>query len=172
MLDLVFIIILKMEKAVTKTYFNLLDGFFGGILAGVVMGLFGMLQALLAGQGIMLPLILIGFSFQPYNDSPEINGGLAIIGLLIHMAMSMIVGIVFVFFANLIHAQKRILWIWGALYASFIWLFLQFGLLRLLNPIMAEQINQKVFLLAHIIFGIVLGLYVSWQTDTNDVNKM
>ncbi len=156
----------------TKTYFKIIDGFFGGIIGGIGMGIFAMMLALLTGKGLMQPLMLIGYTFQPYSDTPEMNAGIIFTGLLIHIGMSMVAGVVFIFFANTFVTQKKFLWLWGAFYASLIWLIIQFGLLKALNPIMENQINQIVFLLAHIVFGVVLGGYVSQKTDYDGVDKI
>ena len=141
-------------------------------MAGLAMGAFGMIQSLLSGKGLMNPLRLIGFTFQPFFEAPEKNKGIIAVGLLIHVAMSMIAGVVFILFVNMLNTARKLLWIWGPLYATFIWLFLQFGILRMLNPEMAAQINQPVFLLSHLVFGTVIGGYVASQLHKNDMNKM
>lgn len=84
-------------------------------------------------------------------------------GLLLHMVMSMMMtGLVFVMIARMI-PRSIPLWVAGAMYGAIIWGIDQLGVLQALNPTMAEHMNPMVFLIAHLAFGMVLGLYLTWR---------
>jgi hypothetical protein len=148
-----------MEMVVTKPKFRLIDGVVGGFLAGLGMAAVFMLGSLLIGRSVTYPLALIGHAFQSYSAVPDMSGNVVMRGLLIHLSMSVISGLIFSAIASLF-PRVRNLWLWGTLYAVAIWGIDQMGALRALDPTMAVHFNQVLFLISHVVYGAVLGAYV------------
>lgn len=138
---------------------TLIDGLIGGALGGIAQGIVGMMGTMMMGRGLMWPLVLIGYGFRPYTDDPSEDTGTIMRGLLLHMAFTMMLGVVFAFLAPVLPTAIP-LWVWGMLYGALIWVIDQLGALRAVDPTMAAKMNQALFLATHLVFGGVLGWYL------------
>lgn len=158
-----------METLVMKTKYRLRDGIVGGILAGIAMGIVVMVGAAIMGKGFVQPVVLIGHAFEPHSAEPFMSGGVFLKGLIIHMVMSMLIGAVFVFTTNNF-LNGKYLWFWGMVFGGFVWLIDLFGGLQVLDPTMATHMNQVLFLIAHLLYGATLGVFVARQGTHQHVN--
>lgn len=150
-----------MEVVVTKPYYRVAEGVIGGILGGIAMGIFEMLGTLAMGNGLMQAFALKGYAFQPFTNIVEMSTANISKGIAIHAVMSMLVGAIFVMIANRVTVQRNTIWLWGALYASLIWVIDRLGALQALDPTMEAFMNQFIFFVAHLVFGASLGAYIS-----------
>ena len=127
------------------------DGLLNGVIAGVVMGLY-MLLVFLANN---VPIGEILSYFSNTTTSP-------IIGALIHLAISGIYGVLF----GLVYSQLTNHWqmlssLWiavtsGLAYGAILWLVASFIVFR--GSLMAVGIPGEHLLIAHLFFGLLLGL--------------
>jgi hypothetical protein len=143
--------LMRKEKAWGDTA---VDGLLAGLVGGLVMGLFLGLVGWLAGRS---PLELLGL-FDPAQ------AGSWLTGLLAHLAVSAIYGALFGLLLGVVGRLRPSLLRWG-------WLLgLGYGLLLLMlargivlpavaSPIL--QITAVHLLIAHVVYGVVVGLAVS-----------
>ena len=129
------------------------DGLLAGLVGGLVMGLFLGLADGLAGRS---PLELLGH-FDPAQ------AGSWLTGLLAHLAVSAIYGVVF---GLLWGAVGRILpslvrwgWLVGLGYGLLLWVLAAGVVLTAVGTPLA-QIPAWQFALAHLVYGLALGLWL------------
>ncbi len=146
-----------------RSNYGWLNGLIGGLVAGIIEGIVGMMGTLIMGMGLFWPLLLIGYAFRPLTDNPSQDAGTIIIGLLIHMATTMMFGLIFALIAPYLPTALP-LWIWGMIYGIIIWLVGYLGVLNLLDPTMATKMNMILFFITHLVYGALLGWYLSWRT--------
>ncbi len=135
------------------------QGLVGGIVGGVLMAALSM---------ILFPIVGAGGFFQPLNliaavHRPEwgMLSGFALepcaAGLLIHLIVSVLVGIFlsFIFW----DATSRPLWLVIASLA--VWAVAQYLILPAVDPVLVRTFPAWLFALAHAVYGIGLGGYLA-----------
>lgn len=138
----------KMEKSTGETA---VDGLMAGMVAGLAMALVLALGGLFSGRQ---PLVTLGY-FDPARVSNWLTG------LLAHLAVSAIYGVVFTLLLRLVGWIRPSLlsqiWLWGLGYG-----LLLYGLASgvvftaVANPL--TQITAWQMGAAHLLYGLVLGL--------------
>ena len=130
------------------------DGLIAGILAGIGMALYLVLSGLVSG---ITPASTLGLF------DPLINGGW-LTGLLTHLAVSGIYGLVFaIFFTGILRLWPTLLrfgWLIGLAYALVLWV-LSVGLILPAADAQVLQIPTVHWLIGHVVYGLVLGFTVS-----------
>ncbi len=86
-----------------------------------------------------------GFQFGP-----------VFLGLLIHLMMSLALGVFFVWLGGYLGYGAAVGW--GIIFSLSIWVIMQFGLLPVIDPWLAAM-PPISFALAHLVFGLSLGMY-------------
>jgi hypothetical protein len=126
------------------------DGLLAGMAAGVVMGAMLVLLGLLDGTR---PLEIIG-RFDPADGSAAVVGGL------LHLAMSGIYGVLFALLYRFLVGRwtrlKRSGWLIGAGFGLALWLAAQFIYLPGLDTALVD-IAPLHFVLGHLAYGATLG---------------
>lgn len=134
------------------------EGLFSGMIAGIGMAVYLMLAGLAFGEG---PLDVL----SNYGGS---GGSTPLVGLLLHLGVSGVYGIVFDLICQLTARRtglKPALWLvglFGGIYGLFLWILAQTILLPATSSPLATIPNSH-FLLAHLIFGIFLGLLTNLE---------
>lgn len=129
------------------------EGLFRGMIAGIAMAVYLLLAGLTFGEGPLAMLSHFGGS----------EGSTPLVGLLLHLGVSGVYGIVFALICQLTARRRGFnpaLWLVGVLggaYGLALWFLGQFILLPATSSPMVA-IPRGHFLLAHLIFGIFLGL--------------
>ena len=127
------------------------DGLLNGVIAGVGMGLYVLLVFLVNG----LPINEILSYFSNMSASP-------VIGALVHLAVSGIYGVLFGLAYTLFLTRWTITsYTWfvvlvGIVYGGLLWLVATFVVFR--SSLSVENISGMHLLIAHLIFGLMLGL--------------
>ncbi len=129
-----------------------IDGFIGGILAGLAMGL-----VLVVGEWILgiTPGTVLG-RFSPADSSQPMTGAL------VHIAVSSIYGLVF---GLLIYPVRKIIrrnlpvWAFGLIYGGILFLLAQSVFLSGIDSSL-RAIPAWLFLLGHLVYGGLLGWWV------------
>jgi hypothetical protein len=134
------------------------EGLFGGMIAGIAMVVYLLLAGLTFGAG---PLVILSH----FGGS---GGSTPLVGLLLHLGVSGVYGIVFALIRQLT-AQCRgfrpTLWLVGVLggaYGLVLWLLAQSILLPATSSSLMA-IPGGHLLVAHLIFGIFLGLFTNLE---------
>ncbi len=139
-------------------------GVVGGILGGAVMAVVGIITGIVLGYGPWYPINLLAAmsvrSFQTMTPEQlsQFNLSGLFVGTILHLTVSVVIGFLF---AILLSALPGHPLIWSLIGGGVLWVFVDVVLLLPLNPIMAREVNVPSFIIAHIAYTIVLGLWVS-----------
>jgi hypothetical protein len=153
-----------MDALTLKTRYSVVDGIVGGIIGGIALGLTAMIGSLIIGKGLLHPLILTGYAFQPYEPEPVLTTDILIKAIGIHLVISMLGGLFFIAAANTFLSHKR-LWFWGMVVGGMIWVVQILGGIQTLDPTMAAHMNHVGFFLGYMAYGAALGGYVGWAHE-------
>lgn len=138
------------EKTIGDTA---VDGLLAGLLGGALMALFLVFANWLTG--VLPPATLA------YFDPARAGSWLA--GLLAHLAVSAIYGLVFALLLGIVERVRpsaaRRLWVWGLGYGLLLWL-VGMGLVLTAVGAPLAQIPAWQFGLAHLVYGLVLGFWL------------
>lgn len=140
-----------------------IDGIVGGLIGSVLMGMVAM---------ILFPIFGIGSFWQPmntiaalFNQSWGTDPGFgvdSIIGLMVHMMMAAILGLMFAW-AIRTRASGVALVGWAIVWGLVVWVVAHFIVLPFVDPVMARLFPAWLFALVHVMFGVGLGWYLAWR---------
>jgi uncharacterized membrane protein YagU involved in acid resistance len=139
-------------------------GLTGGIIGGVAMVIVGVIAGLAIGRGPWYPAnLLAAAAIRDFQTmSPEQLSAFNLSGLFVavtlHFSVSIGIGLLF---AVLLPAFPGHPLIWSLIMGGILWIFADIVLLLPLNPIMARQVNVPSFIIAHLVYTILLGLWVN-----------
>ena len=135
--------------------------------AAIVMGMIQMIYEAVAGLGFWSPVVLIAAtvmrSLQQVGAHVPVAAMPVILGLMGHMINSMILGMIFAMIAR--GGQSRIsLTMLGMVYGIIVFAVMWFLIVPLIDPIMKE-LNAVAFVVAHLMWGAVLGYMIGAPSD-------
>ncbi len=134
-------------------------GFLGGVAVAVVGGGYG----LISGIGPWLPVNVVAATLmrgmQEYSPEALRQFDLLalIVGLLIHMAMSVGLGVMFSFILPALPGRPLY---WGPVIGPLLWVGASVAALPILNPVMAREVEWVSFAIANVAYGVVLGWWI------------
>lgn len=137
-------------------------GALAGLGGGVVMAMWSMIALWLTGGGFWSPLNLIAHTL--WRGAPlgtQFSGGALVLGLVIHMMMSMVLGMVFAVGVRTISrlgASTATLTITGMMFGLVVWAVMQYGIWPAIDPAAAAKFTPWVFALGHLMFGAATAL--------------
>ncbi len=135
----------------------------GGFLGGLAMIAVGAASGLLSGRGLWFPVNLIGATFvtRLQNASPaelmRFDPEALAAGLFLHLLMSTALGFLF---ALLLPALPGRPWAWAVVVGPAL-VAASLSLLPFINPVMDRYLDRASFVLAHVLYGLVMGLWVA-----------
>lgn len=139
-------------------------GVLGGIIGGSVMAIVGIIAGFAIGRGPWYPVnLLAAAALRSFQDmSPEQLSSFSLsglfVGVILHFTVSIAIGLLF---AVLLPAFPGHPLIWSLIMGGILWIFADVVLLLPLNPVMARLVNVPSFIIAHLAYTIVLGLWVN-----------
>jgi uncharacterized membrane protein YagU involved in acid resistance len=139
-------------------------GLTGGIIGGVAMVIVGMIAGLAIGRGPWYPANLLAAAairdFQAMSPEQLSTFNLSglFVAVILHFSVSIAIGLLF---AVLLPAFPGHPLIWSVIMGGILWIFADIVLLLPLNPIMARLVNVPSFIIAHLFYTILLGLWVN-----------
>lgn len=139
-------------------------GFVGGIVAGAVMALVMAGWGALTGRGIWLPVNLIAATIvrdlqgESLRMLAQFTLAGALVGSLIHFGLSIGLGFVFV---TLLPTLPGPAYIWAVVIGPILWFTAQYLALPLVNPRMEAVVHIPSFAIAHVVYSLVLGWWIS-----------
>ena len=145
------------------TAHRVLVGAVGGAIAGMTMAMMAMLWSAAAGTGFWMPLQMI--ASLPLGQMPtSIALGTAIpVGLISHMMLSMMFGIVFVALLAVLpalRASSAVVVITASVFGTMLWIVNFYGIAPALGRTWFTSADAVQQFVTHTIgFGTVLGLY-------------
>jgi hypothetical protein len=134
-------------------------GAVAGLGAGILMAVCEMIYAGFRGAGIWLPFRSIAGTF--YGPMALVgNPGVIIIGILEHLAIAAVLGIVFVTLSARGRSSGSAFWN-GVLYGTAVWAVMTYVLLPVFNSTMRARVMLMPvsWLFLHWIYGGLLGLF-------------
>lgn len=148
-----------MAKEYAKTGAGVVGGgILAGIIAGIVLAIFAMAYAGATGMGGMSPMRMIAATVQGV-DALIGGGGTLALGMLIHLVVSAVFGIIFA--ALLPRGTSGTAAAgWGVLYGIVIWAGMRYIGVPLVNSTMAARLPMMAgaFFIEHLLFGVTLGI--------------
>ncbi len=138
------------QKSIGETA---VDGLLAGLVGGVAMALFLVMTGWLTGTP---PLTTLAY-FDPAQTGSWLTG------LLAHLAVSAIYGVVFGLLMGVLGRLRpsltKLTWLWGVGYGLVLWL-LGLGVVLTAVGVTLAQIPAWQFALAHVVYGGVLGFWL------------
>ncbi len=133
------------------------SGVASGLIAGIVMAMFAMFKSFIGGTGFFFPTKMIAATVFGV-DALIGSSGVIFTGLMIHMMMSAIFGVIFAFLATRLNMGTAL--VSGVAYGAILWAGMTFIGLPLVNPTMAARVALMPvpWFVNHLIFGGMLFL--------------
>jgi hypothetical protein len=144
-------------------------GLKGGLAGCLVMPLPALLWGLLSGHGPWYPVnLLAGMALPlPPDMSPEqleqflkaFHGSLLLVALVIHVAMSVVIGVIYgVLLPTLPEVPRPIAW--GGLFMPVLWTGVSYVAMQVVNPALPARVHWPWFLVSQLVFGITMPAVV------------
>ena len=132
-------------------------GIISGLVGAVLMAAVAMSFALSQGD-LWRPVKLVAATVlgEEALAGAGFQFGPVFLGLLIHLMMSLALGVFFVWLGGYLGYGAATGW--GIIFSLSIWVIMQFGLLPVIDPWLAAM-PPIPFAMAHLAFGLSLGMY-------------
>ncbi len=138
-------------------------GIIGGLLGGFAMALIAIATTPFIHRSIWFPINLVAAVVlrDLQTASPEVLGQFMplafLIGLAIHLLISTAIGTLFALALPTLPGPALF---WSLITGPLLWAVVQFIVLPLINPVMSELVNPGSFIVAHVLYSLVLGTWV------------
>jgi len=139
----------------------------GGLAGSVAMAALACLYGVLKTGSIWYPINLLAAVVYAPSEVPPVSqlnsfhGGLFLIAVVLHLATSVLVGLLYGAMLPMFARRPIVL---GGLIAPVLWSGLLYSILGLLNPVLESHIDWFWFMASQFAFGIVAGRVVIGQT--------
>ena len=140
-------------------------GLKGGFVGGVAMPLPALFWGLLSGHGLWYPvnllagMILPGVGRMTVPELERFNPTLLVAALIIHVAMSVVIGLIFGVLLPTLPAVPRPI-AWGGLLMPIVWTGASYLAMSVVNPALPGKVSWPWFLLSQLVFGITMPAVV------------
>jgi uncharacterized membrane protein YagU involved in acid resistance len=134
----------------------------GGLLGGAVMPLPALAYGLVSGKGLLYAvnllagMVLPGIENMTDTELGKFHLSLFVTALLIHVAMSVVFGLLYGVLLPTLPEVARPL-AWGGLLAPVLWTGVSFSVMGLVNPVLAKGVNWPWFIVSQFVFGAILS---------------
>jgi hypothetical protein len=154
-------------------------GIKGGLVGGVAMLLPAFLYGLLSKHGMWYPVNLLCGMVLPEAYFKTASGtgpiteaeleqfslSLLLTGIVIHLVMSVVVGLVYGVLLPTLPAMPGSV-AWGGLLMPLLWTAISFSLIGVVNPVLHEGVSWPWFIISQFVFGMVAaGVFVRARAD-------
>src|SRR5262245_7466345 len=134
-------------------------GIKGGIAGGIAMTVPALAYGVVSGKSIWYPVNLLAGMVVPGltpDEAAQFHAGLLVLGVVIHVMMSLIMGLVYgVLLPTLPEIPREISW--GGLLAPLLWTAVSFVLMEVVNPTLRQGVNWFWFIVSQFVYGIVMA---------------
>ncbi len=135
-------------------------GIIGGVIGGLVMAMLATMLMPMMGKSATSPMRLMAATIE---GEGAMTGGMStiVLGMMIHLATSIALGVIYGFIvAWLGWSRFWVIFVLGGVYGILVWLVMQYLVLPRGNRLMARKMPPMPWLMLHIVYGLVLGLFV------------
>ncbi len=143
---------------------NARSGALAGLVGGVVMAMWSMVVLAATGAGFWTPVNLIAHTIwrgAPTDGSFSI--GALLLGLLVHMVMSVAFGVVLATLATRLAGTLPALLAAGMTFGLVLWLVNQYVIWPAIDETAAQAFTPWVFAAGHLLFGLVAAVLLGRQ---------
>lgn len=144
-------------------------GAIGGLIGGLVMAMVAMLYTLVAQGDLLAPLKQMGATFFKADSG---SAGSLLAGLMLHMMMSVIFGIVFALIVRGRASGFAPLIVAGMIFIAVEWAIARFVVLPVVDQPLIATFGAIGGMIAHMMYGAVLGLWLARQVSADDVSAV
>ena len=137
------------------------SGIAGGLAGGAAMAIVAVVASYFLHGSIWYPFNLVAATIMPSitgGDLMHFHLDAFLISIVIQLIASICVGLVYGVVLPLLPKHPIIL---GAIVIPFIWSFLLYESMNIINPVLNANVNWWLFLISQFVFGLVAGLVVS-----------
>jgi uncharacterized OsmC-like protein len=133
-------------------------GVAGGVVAGLVMAVWLTVILWLVGSGFFTLLNLIANTFwRTAPLGPTFSLPAVFIALVVHLLVSVLFGVLIAVAASRLPKSRSLVIAVGAVFGPLIWVVMQYGIWRALDPAAARVISWWIFGSAHLLFGLIVA---------------
>lgn len=139
-------------------------GLRGGIAGGIAMAIVGGIHGLVSEGSIwaafngFASIVVPLFGASPPGDLQSFHPGIMIAALAVHVALSLLIGIVYSSVLPMLPGHPRI---WGGIVAPIVWTAAGWAAIGIVTPGAASGVNWWWFVASQIAFGLTAGEVVS-----------
>ncbi len=133
------------------------------------MAMVAMLYTLVAQGDLLAPLKQMGATFFRSDSG---SAGSLIAGLMLHMMMSVIFGVVFALMVKGRAAGFGPLVVAGMIFIAVEWAIARFVVLPVVDPPLLATFGAVGGIIAHAMYGAVLGLWLAWKVSPQAVSAI
>ncbi|MFV0415419.1 MAG: hypothetical protein ACK5NG_03530 [Chthoniobacterales bacterium] len=143
-------------------------GVIGGLVGAAVMAALAIAYGLVTQGSIWYPINLLAAAGVPtlatadLKTLTEFSSTGLIVGSVIHLCMSVIVGLLYTVMLPML--PRKLKWFWAGVVAPLIWTGVMHSVMRVIDPALASRVDWLWFVLCQIAFGLVAG-FVIYRTE-------
>jgi hypothetical protein len=137
----------------------------GGLVGAIVMPVPALLWGLLSGHGLwylvnlLAGMALPGVGRMSVPELEQFDGTLLLVGLVIHVALSVVIGLVYgVLLPTLPEVPRPIAW--GGLLMPIVWTAVSYIAMQIVSPALPEKVSWPWFILSQLVYGITMPAVV------------
>jgi hypothetical protein len=136
----------------------------GGLVGGAAMAVLAVLYGLIGHHSIWYPINLLAaagsaqISAMSYNQLLAFNGTALILGTIIHVVGSALVGLLYGVALPIFPRRPMLL---GGVLAPLFWSGILYAEMGIINPVLQQRIDWKWFIASQFAFGLVAGFVVA-----------
>jgi hypothetical protein len=142
-------------------------GLKGGLVGGLLMPLPALAWSLLSRHGPFYPLnLLVGMVLPVVGDMTVVElekfyFGLFVIGIVIHVVMSAIIGLIYGVLLPMMPRMPGGPIIFGGVLLPLLWTGVCYGLMGVVNPVLQLRVNWPWFVISQFLFGVAAAIVVA-----------
>ena len=140
-------------------------GLLAGTAGGLLMPIPALIWGLSSGYGIWYPanllagMVLPRLDRMPLEELTQFHPDWLAIAIVIHVAMSIGIGLVFGLILPRLGPIPTPL-AWGAIVMPLLWTAVSFGLMGIVNPLLQERVDWPWFIASQFVFGLAAAVIV------------
>jgi hypothetical protein len=141
-------------------------GIKGGILGGLLMPIPALAWGMLSGHGPWYPvnllagMVMAGVEDMPVGDLEKFQLPLLLVGIVIHVVMSLILGLMYGVLLPTLPAIRGGQIAWGGVLMPLLWTGFTYGLMGVVNPLLQHAVDWLWFVVSQFVFGVTAAIVV------------
>jgi hypothetical protein len=141
-------------------------GIKGGLLGGLLMPVPALTWGILSGHGLWYPINLLagmlmaGVDDMPTVDLEKFQLSLLLVGIVIHVVMSLILGLIYGVLLPTLPAIRGGQIAWGGVLMPLLWTGFSYGLMGVVNPLLQSAVDWPWFIASQFVFGVTAAIVV------------